>query len=292
MKIFITGIQGFIAGHLSHFLRENGHLVYGSTSRMAEPTAGYTSGEKIYRHKLGEHLEGSMFTGMDVVIHCAHDFQKGALQKNVAGTIAIAEAADKHRVAQQIFISSLSSRPDTQSEYGKAKFEIEGYFKKNKGVIVRPGTVLGAGGIFGKMVQLVKGSPVVPMLDGGHSQMVVIGVDDLCRSIYQIIRAAGNTVEYNLFYPERVTLKEILLTIKRLSGRHTIFVPVPAAFLIRPLSFLNLLGIKLPVDIDNLRGFIKSQDMIYRSDLQEVLDFHMAIEDVLRAQFNGSEEKK
>ena len=56
----------------------------------------------------------------------------------------------------------------------------------------------------------------------------MIGVDDLCRSIYQIMKATSNTVEYNLYYPERVTLKEILIAIRRLSGRHTLFIPVPA----------------------------------------------------------------
>ena len=286
MNVFITGIRGFIAGRLSLFLQDQGYTVSGSTSRTGEPTGSQPVGERISHHKLGEPVDEAMFIGMDTVIHCAHDFQKGALKKNVEGTIAIAEAADKQGVGKQIFISSLSSRPDAQSEYGQAKFEIELYFKRNKGIILRPGTVLGSGGIFGKMVRLVKGSPVVPLLDSGCSQMYVIGVDDLCRSIYQVIKASNNTVEYNLYYPERVTLKKILMAIRRLSGRHTIFVPVPAVFLIIPLSFLNSLGIKLPVDIDNLRGFIKSQTMIYQSDLQKVLHSYMSIEDILQAVLN------
>ncbi|MGC1403369.1 MAG: NAD-dependent epimerase/dehydratase family protein [Thermodesulfobacteriota bacterium] len=286
MNVFITGIRGFIAGRLNLSLQDQGYTISGSTSKTGEPMGRQPAGERIFHHKLGEPVDEAMFIGMDTVIHCAHDFQKGALKKNVEGTIAIAEAADKQGVGKQIFISSLSSRPDAQSEYGKAKFEIELYFKRNKGIIIRPGTVLGNGGIFGKMVRLVKGFPVVPLLDGGNSQMYVIGVDDLCRSIYQVTKANGNTFEYNLYYPEKVTLKEILMAIRRLSGRHSILVPVPAAFLIMPLSFLNSLGIKLPVDIDNLRGFIKSQTMIYQSDLQKVLHSYMSIEDILKAEFD------
>ena len=286
MNVFITGIRGFIAGRLSLFLQDKGYTVSGSTSRTGEPMGSQPVGERVSHHKLGEPVDKAMFEGIDIVIHCAHDFQKGALKKNVEGTIAIAEAADKQGVGKQMFISSLSSRSDAQSEYGKAKFEIELYFKRNKGIIVRPGTVMGSGGIFGKMVRLVRRSPVVPLLDGGNSQMYVIGVDDLCRSIYQVIKAADNTVEYNLYYPERVTLKEILFAVRRLSGRHTLFIPVPASCLILPLSVLAALGIKLPVDIENLRGFIKSQTMIYHSDLLSLLNSHMSVDDILKTVLN------
>ncbi len=150
MKVFITGIHGFIASHLSVFLRDQGYQVYGSTSRRSEPPDRQSIPEKIYYHKLGEGFEGSMFAGMDVVIHCAHDFQKGALRRNIEGTLALAEAANHQQVSKQIFVSSLSARPDAQTEYGKAKYTIEQDFKKNNGIIVRPGTVLGSGGIFGR----------------------------------------------------------------------------------------------------------------------------------------------
>lgn len=282
MNVFITGIQGFIASHLSLFLTDQGYIVSGSTSRTGASTGSRSTGEKIFHHKLGGPVNEAMFDGIDVVIHCAHDFKKGALKTNIEGTIALAEAANKQRVDKQIFISSLSSRPDAQSEYGKAKFEIERYFKRDKGIIIRPGTVLGEGGIFWKMVQLVKSSPVVPMLDGGISQMFVIGIDDLCRSIGRLIKTTGEPVEYNLYYPERVTLKEILTAIRRMLRRRTIFIPVPASFLILPLSILGAFGLKLPIDIENLRGFIKSQTMVYPSDLPKVLKASMSLEDILK----------
>jgi len=287
MKVFITGIHGFIASHLSIFLRDQGYSVCGSTSRSPELADGRSPFEKIYPHKLGEQFDGAMFAGMDVVIHCAHDFQKGALRNNVEGTLALAEAADKHQVSKQIFISSLSSRSDAQTEYGKAKFEIEQVLKRNTGIIVRPGTVLGPGGIFAGMVRIVKKFPLVPLLDGGNSQMYIIGIDDLCQSIYQIMMATSNTGEYNLYYPQRVTLKEILIALRNLLKRKTIFIPVPSKFLILPLSFLNTIGIKLPVDIDNLRGFMKSQTMVYQSDLHKVLDSYLSIKDILKAHFKA-----
>ncbi len=132
MKVFITGIHGFIAGHLSIFLRDQGYQVCGSTSRRSEPPDRQSTPEKIYYHKLGEGFEGSMFAGMDVVIHCAHDFQKGALRRNIEGTLALAEAAKHQQVSKQIFVSSLSARPDAQTEYGKTKYAIEQVFQKKR----------------------------------------------------------------------------------------------------------------------------------------------------------------
>ncbi len=287
MKVFITGIHGFIASHLSAFLRNQGYPVHGSTSRRSEPPDRQSHPEKIYYHKLGEGFEGSMFAGTDVVIHSAHDFQKGALRKNIDGTLALAEAANNHQVSKQIFVSSLSARPDAQTEYGKTKYTIEQYFKKNNGIIIRPGTVLGSGGIFAGMVGMVRRFPVVPLLDGGSSQMYIIGINDLCRSFHQIIKAASNTGEYNLYYPQKVTLKEMLITLRRLLKRKILFVPVPSKFLILPLSFFNKIGIKLPVDIDNLRGFMKSQTMPYPSNLQKVIDTYLPINEILKTHFNG-----
>jgi len=171
-------------------------------------------------------------------VHVSPPYKEGALRKNIIGTTALVEAACKHRVKKQIFISSLSSRPDAQTEYGKAKFEIEQVFKKNNGIIVRPGTVLGPGGIFAGMVGLVKRLPVVPLLDGGNSQMYIIEIDDLCRAIYQIIKAENIITEYNLYYPERVTLKEILITLRSLLKRKIIFIPVPSKLLILCTSSL------------------------------------------------------
>jgi nucleoside-diphosphate-sugar epimerase len=282
MNVFITGIRGFIASQLSLYLKNQGWTISGTTSRPVDTDDDRPGSEKIYPYRLGEALDESIFSEVDVVVHCAHDFQKGALKKNIGGTIALAEAARRKGVNRQIYLSSLSSRSDAQSEYGKSKFAIEGYFKETGRIIVRPGTVLGEGGIFGKMVHLVKTSPVVPLLDGGHSQMYVIGLDDLCRSLYQITNSPDDSGEYNLYYPEKVTLKEMLLTIRHLSGSRTLLIPVPAAFLVFPFSLLNRLGIKLPIDIENLRGFIKSQTMIYQSDLPKLLPASFSLEDILK----------
>jgi nucleoside-diphosphate-sugar epimerase len=289
MNVFITGIQGFIAGHLSSFLQGPGYRLFGSSSKASTGATGQFPEGKVYPYKLGEPVDETMFDGMEVMIHCAHDFAKGALRKNIEGTIALAESAIKQGVKQQIFISSLSSRPDAQSEYGKAKYEIERYFIKGKGIIIRPGTVLGIGGLFGRMARVVKSFPVVPLLDGGQANMYVIGIDDLCRAINQVLKTPDPKAEYNLYLPEKVTLREILTTLRDQLKRKTIFIPLPSKMLIWPLAVLNTIGLKLPVDIDNLRGFIKSQAMPYPSDLQKVIGPYQSMKEILKIHFTGQD---
>ena len=97
-------------------------------------------------------------------------------------------AAAAAGVRRQILMSSISARPDAVSEYGRTKLAEEEYFIRNNHTIVRPGTVLGKGGLFGKIAGVMQSFPVLPLLDGGRARMTVIGVHDLCRALEAILQ--------------------------------------------------------------------------------------------------------
>ena len=107
MKVFITGINGFIASHLAQFLSDQGNLVYGSTTKLQTQYSN-NHVRHIYNYNLGDSIDSSLFQDIQTVIYCAHNFEPGSLNKNIQGTIAIAEAAWHQGVQKQIFISSLS----------------------------------------------------------------------------------------------------------------------------------------------------------------------------------------
>ncbi|MFC2166797.1 NAD-dependent epimerase/dehydratase family protein [Acidobacteriota bacterium] len=270
MNIFITGINGFIASHLAHFLSGQGQTIDGSTSKPHTQISNSCL-RHIYSQKLGDSVDESIFQDVEAVIHCAYDFEPESRAKNIQGTTAIAEAARNQGVQKQLFISSLSARPDAVTEYGKAKYEIERYFLQHEGIVIRPGTVLGEGGVFGKIIELMKKYPVLPLPNGGKSQMYLIGIDDLCTSIAEILNRKA-PLEFNLYYPEKPTLRTILTQIKSILQRNVKLIPFPASFLLLPLKFLKWLGIRAPIDVDNLKGFIKSQDMTPRSNLDIVMN--------------------
>lgn len=269
MKLFITGLNGFIARHLKAHLEAKGHSV-GGTSR---------SGPLIWR--LGDPVDPAWFQGVDVVLHAAHDFARGAMEANVKGTLALEEAASRAGVARQILLSSLSARPDAAAEYGRSKLAEEEHFRKRGHTIVRPGTVLGKGGLFGKMAGMVERWPILPLLDGGRGPMTVIGIGDLCRAFEEVLRRPAGG-EFNLYYAERPTLGELLRLLRSILGRKCLFMPFPALLLLVPLTLLRWMRIPTPVDVDNLKGYLKSLEPHHATNLYAVLERPQSMEEALR----------
>ena len=66
MKIFLTGIRGFIARHLTARLRKEGHVISGFTSK---PTREALE-TKVHSWKLGDPVDDSLFRGIGTVVHC------------------------------------------------------------------------------------------------------------------------------------------------------------------------------------------------------------------------------
>ncbi len=263
MNVFITGLNGFIAHHLATWLSERGYVVTG-TSR--------SSGERFraIAWRMGDPIESTGLVGVDAIIHAAHDFTPGAMNTNIKGTLAMERAAAAAGVQRQILVSSLSARPDAVSEYGRTKLAQEEYFIRNKHTIVRPGTVLGKGGLFGKIAGVMKRLPVLPLLDGGHGRMTIIGVHDLCRALEAILQI-HEAKQYNLYYEDMPTFGELLHELEIILHRKVRFVPVPAAVLILPLLILRYLRIRAPLDVDNLKGYITNLAPYHRTNLSSVL---------------------
>lgn len=263
MNVFITGLNGFIAHHLATRLSERGYVVTG-TSR--------SSSERFHAisWRLDEPIESAALAGVDAIIHAAHDFTPGAMNTNIKGTLAMERAAAAAGVQRQILMSSISARPDAVSEYGRTKLAEEEYFIRNNHTIVRPGTVLGKGGLFGKIAGVMQSFPVLPLLDGGHARMTVIGVHDLCRAL-EIILQIHEAKQYNLYYEEMPAFGELLRQLRTILNRNVLFVSVPAVLLLMPLSVLRYLRIRAPIDVDNLKGYITNSAPYYATNLSSVL---------------------
>jgi NADH dehydrogenase len=273
VKVFITGLNGFIAGHFAAHLAKAGHEVTGSSRSPSS-----VPGARIWT--LGDPADEEMLRGVEILIHCAHDFTRGAMHSTIDGTLALANAARRSGVKRQIFVSSLSAREDARSEYGRAKFAIERVLLDRGETIVRPGTVIGKGGLFGKMAEMIRTKSILPLVDGGKAEMTVIGIADLCRAMEAIVGRAGPR-EYNLYYPEKPTMKSLLVRLRERMGSKTLFMPMPAWMLLVPLTILRWLHIRTPVDVDNLRGYMKSKEQIHESNLALVLEKTTPIEEAL-----------
>jgi nucleoside-diphosphate-sugar epimerase len=120
------------------------------------------------------------------------------------------------------------------------------------------------------MCDIVRKYPVLPLVGGGSETMYLISVSDLCRAV-SVILSRSSPAEFNLYYAETPTLRDVLKEISRVLGRRRVFLPVPAGVLLAGLTVANALGLRPGVDRDNLRSFRKSQQHIHVSNLSSVL---------------------
>ena len=266
MTIFITGIHGFIGSHLAAHLAAGGHEIHGSVSSASLLAARPAWVRKYSLIKLGESFEEEVFGGIEVLVHCAHDLSSGAYDANYAGGISISEAARRMGVSRQIYVSSYSARAHAQSSYGRTKYRLESYFLGNGHTAVRPGLVIGGGGLFLKMCEMIKKYPVLPMLDRGRAAMPVIGIEDLTRALEAVMnRSEGGS--YNLFYDPPGSLKDLLLAMRDALEAGTRFIPLPSGFVLALAAPFAWLSIPLPAAVENIKGYRANRDHPARSDL-------------------------
>lgn len=277
MKLFVTGMGGFLGRGLAQHLSASGHDVRGSSRSPQAPG--------VQRHSFGAPVPETLFAGVEAVAHCAHDFAAGSGELNGRGTLELMHAAARQGVRRQVFVSSLAARADALTEYGRTKFALEQDFLAQGHAVVRPGTILGPGGLFGRMAKSVLERPVTPLVDGGRGRMFIIGVPDLCAALEVLLRGEQSGV-YNLYLPEELSMREVLTLLAEVNGRRPRFLSVPSSLLLLVLAVTERLGLKLAVDSDNLRGYRLSQSGIGPSRLSELVPKPQSLRDALAEAFS------
>jgi nucleoside-diphosphate-sugar epimerase len=266
VNIFLTGINGFLGGQLAAHLAGRGHVVSGSARCPVRlPGAGRT-----FVMALGEPFDEAVFAGCEAVVHGAHDFSKGSGERNLAGTRAWFQAAARQGVRQQIFLSSYSSRAGSVSEYGRTKHALEPMFLEDGQTVLRPGLVIGPGGLFARQRSALLRTPVVPILGGGLAPTAVIGIGHFLEAVTLTIERR-RTGAFNLFYEKQPTAREFVRAVRAAAGKRTRFLPVPTGVALALALAVRVLRLPIPVDPDQIRALAANQSAPWRSDLARLL---------------------
>lgn len=266
MRILITGATGFIGRALVQEARQHGHLVIAlSRSEITD-----MPGVEWYRWNLGESFPEAL-EGVDAACHLAHDFRReDGAKLTIEGTKLLAEAIADRGCSRQIFFSSYSAGEHAESTYGRTKTVIEQFFLGLPGgIIVRPGLVIGGGGIYRKIAMAAACLPVVPLPDGGRGEVPIVSIEQLCERILAIAEHGFALREINLFEPKLVTLRSLVTDAAHKAGKAPLILSIPSTLLLFGLGLAKRLHIVLPIGEDNLKGFLSNQSALHLATPEE-----------------------
>ncbi|MBW8754577.1 MAG: NAD(P)-dependent oxidoreductase [Sphingomonadales bacterium] len=202
MTIAVTGGTGFVGQALIDQAKAQGVVVQ-ALARKPRPRrdgVDWVAGDLADRQALAE-----LVTGAEAVVHVAgltsarHASEFEAA--NVAGTLAVIEAAIARGVKRLVFVSSLSAREPGLSAYGASKARAERLVKASglDWTIVRPPAVYGPRDK--DMFELFRAAKwgVVPTPKDGRASL--IHVDDLARLLLALI-PGGEGISHHSFEPD------------------------------------------------------------------------------------------
>lgn len=249
MKILITGANGFIGEQLCKTLTDSNHTVI-----------------RLVRHPKTAHdiafdlknpaIPNDALSGADMLVHLAYTTrfrtQKEARRVNIGGSLWLFEMC-KQRNIPVLFLSSLAAHEDALSFYGRSKFFLEGELDEARDIIIRPGLVVGKGGVFERMLGMLKTIKGAPVFWGGKQPLQTVYIDDL---IHQIVFAITNKLSGIFVVAEEKphTMLDFYHMLFAHLKQRPMMLALPGTFMLYAAKFWESLGVTLPISSENLLG--------------------------------------
>jgi nucleoside-diphosphate-sugar epimerase len=136
--------------------------------------------------------------------------------------------------------------------------------------VVRPGLVIGAGGMFGRHVKMIRTSRVIPLVDGGSDRVAIVALSDFSLAMTKIIETIGQP-GWNLFNFREPTMREIVETVLQLTHGHARIVPVPYNVAACAVSAAEFLRLPLSFNSGSLRTMRLNRVKIHQSNLRDLI---------------------
>lgn len=263
-KILVTGATGFLGRSVAARMAGEGFRVSALVRDPGRAVDSVPPGTEIYRCDLPDFIDGAAFTGdVQAIIHCAYDTSGGtgeaAARVNIEGTARLIEACrlTSGSPPHFVLVSSLAAHDEARSFYGRSKLEAEARVRESAlpWAIVRPGTIIGDGGVFARTRQMVRTAPALPVFYAGARRLQTVWVGDLCEAITRIVNLRQEG-EFNLA-DEGVTVREYYEGLCQLEGVKKPMPSVPGDVFLPALKMTEALGLKLPITSENLLGLKK-----------------------------------
>lgn len=255
--VAITGATGYLGSGLAARFLERQWIVR-SLARH-----GGSSAERV-AFALGEPVPTGALEGVETLVHCAYDFapsrREDIWRVNVAGSSALFAAARAAGVRRMVYISSISAYDGCVSLYGRAKLAIEAVAREHGAALVRPGLIFGSppGATFGRLVEQVGRSRIVPLIGDGCQIQYLVHRDDLAEFILQLgvgeVAIPGRPV--TVAHPRPWPFRDLLRAIASGQGRDLVLVPTPWRAIWAGLKLAELLRVPLAFKSDSVVSLV------------------------------------
>lgn len=254
--VLITGAGGFLGHALSREFAQAGYSVRAGVRdvRKFDPPASNIEPVTL---DLPHLIELDAFRDVDICIHAAYSMRwktrQEAIETNLEGTEALLKACDETGVKRTVFVSSCSAHENTLSFYGKSKLELETLFMERNSLIVRPGLIVGRGGLCERLAASIRKLPLIPIFDGGTQILQTISRGECTRAILQLVEMQ-ETNTHVLAERGGIEMKLFLAELARAAGKKPVFASLPSGLSLVGTRLLETLSVPLPVSSENLQG--------------------------------------
>ena len=250
-RIILTGAGGFLGTALVRRLLASGVDVLALSRRpIALPGVHWQT------YELGGPLPSpEVFAGCEAVIHAAFSMDGSGPtleERNISAAQELLLAA-RAQGRPLIFISSMSAHAAAVSSYGRAKWAIEQRLDPAVDAIVRPGLIVGPGGLYARMAATLRRAPVVPVFYGGAQPIQPVGLDDVVEALVRILGQKEGGI-YNLGSLQPITVRELYRRMLAAAHVRRPVVALPGGLTLGALRVLERMGLRLPLTAENLLG--------------------------------------
>lgn len=259
-KIAITGANGFIGKELCRQFYQSGWQVFALQRDISNE---HTKGISYISFDLKNPVF-DQWKDFDFVIHAAYfPFRKGnnSMDYNIKASKMLIDYCRSRKI-NFVHISSLSASPEALSVYGKTKYEIEKYLDAERELVIVPGLVIGKGGLFFSIYQLLKKFKILPLFAASKTTYT-LSISDLCSATELLIDQNTKGKKY-LFHPEAISQKEMYIMVAQTLNKKILFVPVLDFFAFLLFEMIELLPFYFGIGKENYLGI--RQKIILEND--------------------------
>jgi nucleoside-diphosphate-sugar epimerase len=243
--IIITGANGFLGKAVCDYFVHLGYDVLALSRRSFEDDSAklkhvlYDMSKKI----------STLVTFKDaVIVHCAYEKKETMPDANLLSAKIILEKAEIEGARQCIFISSLSASSKSGSYYARHKKQVEALFLEAQQTCIRPGLIIGKGGLFYKTFSFVKRFGILPVFGEGNQVVYYIGVNDLIKCIHELIAEDKRGCYYAL-HPKAELYRDFYKLVANKTRRKVKLISIPI-WILKVAAYLPFSG----VSVDNIKG--------------------------------------